>query len=98
MQGRAIPLCKNISSVADQPQVTWQGGRTALCIFAATFPSTCQLQYLGKDSSTWLAVNSSTFSANQIVSYDLPAGQYRLHMTGGSVSGLYADLVTIPYG
>lgn len=98
MQGRAIPLCANISVVADQPKVTWQGGRSILSIFAATFPSTCQLQMLGKDSSTWIAVNSSSFSANQVISYDLPAGQYRIHMTGGSVSGLYADLVTVPYG
>ena len=98
MQGRGIALAKNISVVAAQPQVTWQGGRSILSIFATTFPSTCQLQYLGKDSSTWIAVNSSSFSANQLISYDLPAGQYRINMSGGSVSGLYADLVTIPYG
>jgi hypothetical protein len=98
MQGAGVALAKNISSVAAQPQVSWKGGRCALCIFATTFPSTCQLQMLGKDSATWLTVNSSTYSANQVISYDLPAGQYRLNLSGGSVSGLYADLVAIPYG
>ena len=98
MQGAGVALAANISVVADQARVFWKGGRTALAIFATTFPSTCQLQMLGKDSATWLAVNSSTYSGNQIISYDLPAGSYRIHMTGGSVSGLYADLVAIPYG
>jgi hypothetical protein len=98
MAARGVSLCSNISTVANQTQVTWQpGGRTILSIFAGTFPSNCFLQYLGKDNLTWININSSTFAANQFFAFDAIAGQYRISMSGGPVSGLYADLVSTPY-
>lgn len=90
-------LCANISVVADQAAITWGGGRTALVLLAATYPTTANLQVLGPDSLTWISLNGTTYSANQVTAYDLPAGQYRMHLTGGSVSGMYASLVSIPY-
>jgi hypothetical protein len=46
-----------------------------------------------------LNMNSATIGANAApVAYDCPRGQYRLHMTGGTAAGVYANLVSVPYG
>ena len=92
-----ISLCENISVVANQPSIGWVGGRTALVIIAGTYPSTCNLQLLGPDGSTWMNMNGSSIGANGVTSYDLPAGQYRMNMAGGTVANLYAKLIAIAY-
>lgn len=92
-------LCVNISSAtpADQPPITWVGGRTSLVIVAQTYPSTCNLQLRGQDGTSWMNVNDSSIGANSFDTYDLPAGEYRMNLAGGTVDGLYASLVAIPY-
>ncbi len=94
---KGIILATNVSVVANQPAMTWQGGRCSLVLIAGTYPTACTLQLLGPDNATWIAINSSTYNANQVTPYDLPAGQYRLALSGGTVAGLYANLVGVPY-
>ena len=94
---RGVVLCSNISAVADQAAVTWSGGRAALVLIATTYPTTANLQCLGPDSTTWININGTTYSANQVTAYDLPAGQYRMHLASGTVAGMYASLVSVPY-
>lgn len=82
------------SASATGSWVPWSGGRTALVTFG-TLPTTYKLQLLGKDGST--AVDVATISAAGLTSYDLPAGSYRMSVSGGSPAGLYADLISVPY-
>lgn len=92
---RGIILAKNIAVVADTAPVLWEGGRAALVINATTYPTTVNLQVQGP-SGAWISLNASTIAADGAVVYDCPAGQYRLHMTGGTALGVYANLVTVP--
>lgn len=93
---KAIVLASNVSVVADQLPVTWTGGRAALVLDATTYPTTCNLQLQGPGGS-WISLNGTTFSANQVTPFDLPAGQYRIHMATGTVAAFYASLVSTPY-
>lgn len=92
MATKAAVLLANASATGSW--VTWEGGRTSLITFG-TLPTTYKLQLLGKDGST--AIDVATISAAGLTSYDLPAGSYRMSVSGGSPAGLYADLVSVPY-
>lgn len=70
------------------------GGRCAL-ILMGTLGTTNKLQALGQDGNTWIDVAS--LSAAGVTNYDLPRGQYRFSVSGGTPAGIYADLVTVPY-
>lgn len=94
---KGLILASNISVVGNQPAMTWTGGRASIVIIATTYPTACSLQCLAPDNATWINLNSATYAANQVTPYDLPAGQYRLAMSGGTVAGLYANLVGVPY-
>lgn len=98
MQNHAVTLAANVAVVANQAAVEWHGGRAALVIIATTYPTNCFLQVLASDGVTWISINGTTYSANQVTSYDIPAGQVRLAMSTGTVAGLYAKLVSVPYG
>lgn len=69
----------------------------AIIISATVYPATCKLQVLGPDDATYIDINATAYSANQVTAYDLPSGQYRLNLAGGTVAALYAKLVSIPY-
>lgn len=94
---KGIVLAANVNASVDQAPMTWSGGRAALVLIAAAYGTTVTLQCLGPDNATWIGINGTTFSANQVTPFDLPAGQYRLHITGGTTTGLYANLVSTPY-
>ena len=95
--GQAYDLAVNATGAAAIAGVTIKGGRYVLVLNATTFPSTCALQVLARDQSTWISMNGSAYSANQVTAYDLPAGQVRMSMAGGSAAALYACLVQIGY-
>lgn len=94
---RAVVLCANISVVADQPWVTWYGGRAAVVVDATTVPTTLDLQLQGPNASAIKINTSATLAANTCTMFDLPAGQYRMHMTGGTAAAVFATLVSVPY-
>lgn len=95
MAQKAVILCSNISAVADQPAVYYQGGRGVLIVEASTYATTCQLQTQSL-SGKWVLIGTA-FTADGAQAIDLPAGMYRVHLTGGSVSALYASLVSVAY-
>lgn len=97
MQASGVILAANISVNAATTPVAWRGGRTAIVIQASAYPTTCQLQLQGPNGG-WININGTTYSADQTAAYDLPAGQYRLNMTGGTATAVYANLVGVPYG
>ncbi|MCA9339378.1 MAG: hypothetical protein KDA17_00530 [Candidatus Saccharibacteria bacterium] len=92
MSSRAVVLLAN--EAATSGWKSWNGGRASLVIFG-TLATTTKLQLLGKDGST--AVDIATISAVGKTDYDLPAGQYRISLSGGSPAAIYADLVSISY-
>lgn len=77
--------------------VQWQGGRTVLVVTATAYGGADFLQYLGPDGVTWINVNSTTYSANQITEYALPRGWYKFVNGQSSSVGVYATLVSMPY-
>jgi hypothetical protein len=97
MATKGIVLASNASGAAATTGVVWSGGRAALVIVATAYPSTCKLQCLGPDNTTYIDVNAAAYTANQVTAYDLPAGTYRMNLSGGTVAALYANLVSIPY-
>lgn len=94
MAAQGIILMKNVSATGAGSQVTWPGGRSALVVMG-TFPTTATLQMLGQDGATWLTM--ATPSTAGSTALDLPSGTYRMNLTGGSPSGFYASLATVPY-
>lgn len=94
--GRGVILCANISVVADQAYVTWPGGRAAIVVDATTAPTTMDLQLQGPNG-TAIKMNASTLAANTCIMIDCPAGQYRIHMTGGTAAAVFVNMVSVPY-
>jgi len=97
MRAEGIILAANVNSSANQTQVGWQGGRGALVIVASAYGTTVNFQLLGPDNATWITLNGSTISGNSSVAYDVPAGQVRLSISGGTTTALYANFVPTPY-
>ena len=79
------------------PIVQWLGGRSAIVINASAYGGSVFLQLQGP-SGTWLNVNASTYSADQITSYDLVPGQYKLVSGQSSSVGVNAVLAGVGYG
>jgi hypothetical protein len=97
MRAEGIVLATNVNSSADQSAVGWQGGRGALVITASAYGTTVSFQLLGPDGATWITLNGSTIGTNSATAYDVPAGQVRLHITGGTTTALYCNFVPTPY-
>ena len=69
------------------------GGKYGLDINGTFSSGSTQVQALSIDGSTWLNCGSST-SANGVSVLELPAGQYRMAVSG-SVSAVYFSLTKI---
>lgn len=100
MQQGAAVLASNVSSVANQTGMEFIGGKAVVVVEATTYPTSLSLQTQGP-SGKWVNCNSlagtSAITADGIVVYDLPRGQYRAAMSGGTVAALYMVLTRIPY-
>lgn len=101
---RAVVLCANNSVLAATNSVLWEGGFANLTIIASTYPTTCFLQTLGQDGATWInlapasvSTAPATIAANGSYGYNLSPGRYRMNLSGGAVSAMYATLVTVTY-
>lgn len=75
----------------------WQGGRCSLSIVATAYGGGVFLQTLGPDGVTWINMNATTYSANQVTEYAIPRGQIKLVSNQSSSLGIYATLVSLPY-
>lgn len=76
--------------------VTWQGGKTVLVLEATAFGAGVFLQMVSP-SGQGINVNASTYAANQITAYDLPAGSYKMVVQSGTCTAMYAILAQVPY-
>ena len=75
----------------------FEGGRSVVVVAATQYGGGVFLQTQAANQK-WLAVNGTTYSADQVTAYDLPEGQYRMISNVGSTIGIAATLVPIPYG
>lgn len=71
--------------------ITWQGGRGFLTAVGTFGGTSLQLQYLGPDGITWVPVGSAITAAAS-AAVDVAPGRIRMAVTGGTPSGLYADI------
>ena len=95
----AVLLCSstNLINTASATKDGWTGGRGALVVSASAYGTNLHLEYNSVYAATWVRVNTSNITANQVLSFDLPAGQYRMAVTGSTAVSLTAVLVGIPY-
>lgn len=91
MASVGVSLLSNAAATGNY--VTFAGGRAVLVVLATAYPTTLKLQMLGKDGAT--AIDVATVTANGITAYDLPPGSYRMFVSGGAPSGIYADLASV---
>jgi hypothetical protein len=85
------------SSAAGGALTQWQGGRSALLLNATIYASgAVYFQMLCSDGSTLLNLGGP-YGSNQIVSFDLPKGQYKIVNGQSSSIGVYAVLASVPY-
>lgn len=97
MHAQAYVLCTNVDAAVDTAPVQIAGGRYVLALEAGAYGTTVKLQIQGPNG-TWIDINGTTYSANQITAgIDLPSGQARMHITGGTTTDLYATLCRVPY-
>lgn len=92
---KAVTLAENLDAVSIPDSKVWEGGAGAIVAVGASFPTTCRVQLLGPDGSSWINVGTA-ISANVVEAVELPAGTYRLNVSGGTATDLYVRLVSIP--
>ena len=96
----AVILCNSSlvgSTAAATSGFNWQGGKSVLALSATAYGSVVYLQMLGPDGVTWISINASTYSANQVTAYDLPRGQYKIINGASSSVNIFATLASVPY-
>ena len=89
----SVTLLQNAN--ATSAAKNWPGGRGSLVVSGVFGGTTVQLQGLGPDGATWVAVGSALTSAGQVL-FEMPPGQIRALVTGGTPSGLYAQAARVP--
>lgn len=77
--------------------LTYDGGRSVIVIAANQYGGGVFLQTQAANGK-WISINGTTYSADQVTSYDLPDGQFRMISNTGSSINLVATIVPIYYG
>lgn len=89
----SVALLENVAATG--AWVPYQGGKTSIVFFGTVGGATITVELQGKDGSTAISVQALT--AAGLTALDLPPGLYRVSVSGGTPSGLYCDLVRVPY-
>lgn len=95
----AVLICSSTTIInsATTEVSGWNGGRAVLAVTADAYPTNLHLQYRGWPGGGWIRAGTSNIQANALVSFDAPAGEYRMHVNGSTVVNLSAVLIGIPY-
>lgn len=91
---RGIRLLTNKDVVSPGDEFLWEGGRSVLIVSAASFPTTLQLQ-LKFVTGNFVNASSNITTAGVSESLDLPAGTYRMNLSGGTATDVYVNLVRV---
>lgn len=94
MLSAAADLLSNASATG--AAVTWPGGKGVFTVVGSFSAGTVSLQFLGPDGTTWIDVGTSTtVTAAACAAFELPQGQLRASVSGGTPSGLYARVARV---
>ena len=94
MRASRVELLTNASAAGSTK--IWPGGRGTFWAGGTFSGATVALRVLGPDNATWVDAGSYTsLTANGAGNFDLPQGQIRANVTGGSPTGLYAIACTV---
>ncbi|WP_374601050.1 hypothetical protein [Niveibacterium sp.] len=88
-----MTLLQNASATSSAK--SWPGGRGSVVASGSFGGATLQLQGLGPDGATWVSVGAALTSAGQTV-FEMPPGQIRILVSGGTPSALYAQAARVP--
>jgi len=89
-----IDLLQNASATGTAK--SWAGGRGAFAVAGTFGGATVTLQILGPDGTTWIGLGTdAALTAAGIVGFECPAGQLRAAVSGGSPSGLHAQVASL---
>ena len=86
-----MPRLLENASATGSP-VTAQAGRHLFIVEGTFGGASVQLQFEGPNG-TMIDVPGAVFTANDMVILDIPPGRVQATVTGGTPSGLYADLI-----
>lgn len=97
---QAVTLLADKDDLNEEAGKTYPGGKSALVLEGSSFPTTLSLQIQGPNG-TWITVaddgGTTDFDENGVYYFKgLPAGSYRMLLTGGTATNLYAQLCVIP--
>ena len=85
----SVDLLSNASATGNAVQ--WSGGKGTISAVGTFSGATVALQYLGPDGTTWLnAGTDCTLTANGGGNFELPPGQIRASVSGGTPSALFS--------
>lgn len=85
-------LLENANSTGDP--FSFAGGKAMFRVVGTFGGTTITLESLGPDGATYVPMSAGVSAAGQ-ETFDLPRGIYKAVVTGGTPSGLYADLIRV---
>lgn len=94
MQTGSVDLLVNASATGGYQY--WAGGKGVLSVVGTFGGATLQLEMLGPNGTTPIAIPTASFTANGAIVVELPPSRLRMTVTGGTPSGLFASLQAIP--
>jgi len=96
MQGNGSVVLATSSAITGSSTTPglWNGAKGVLVVEAETYPGELNLQIRGLNAG-WIRMNTSNIAADAVISFDLPAGEYRMNVGSGSVAGLSAVLLPV---
>lgn len=98
MSGERVDLLVNASATGSGV-VAQEGGRYDFIIVGTFGGTTAQLQLLGPNGTTYIDLANGSFLAAGAVAVDVPkGGNFKVTLTGGAPSAMYAVLVRAPQG
>lgn len=96
MAKAGVILANNVSSTGPQDWKFFKGGRASLIVSASSFSTTCNFELMSASGGA-IVLNAANIQTDGATSYDLPEGQFRMNLSGGSPSAVTACLESVPY-
>ena len=88
-----IKLLENKDNLTEEAGQRYAGGPSALVASADSYSTTCQLQ-LEHIDGVWISLGAN-ITANGLQELNLPPGNYRMILTGGTATNLYVTLTRV---
>jgi hypothetical protein len=95
----SIIFLNNYTGTIGSSIYDWYGGHGTFIVAASNFSTaTVKLQVLAPDNVTWIDIgNTTNFTASGYADFYLSPARLQVAVTGGTVTGLYANAARIIY-